>query len=110
MLSGPNRSVSLVPGAPPRCETPPMAPSPSTSTTVQPVGRSIRVWWPTLRPATVVRPARDGLDDAGGLCPAGAMAPRPKARAESAVAKARDMTCLLVDVLEGLRQPARHRG
>ena len=50
MLSGSSRSVSRVPGAPPRCETPPTAPSPSTRTTVQPVGRSVSVWWPTLMP------------------------------------------------------------
>src|SRR5262245_17545288 len=56
MLSGSSRSVSRVPGAPPRCETPPVAPSPSTMTTVQPVGRSARVKWPTLRPSTAVSP------------------------------------------------------
>ena len=40
MFAGSSRSVSRVPGAPPRCDTPPTAPSPSTSITVQPVGRS----------------------------------------------------------------------
>src|SRR4051794_33317303 len=61
MFSGLSRSVSRVPGAPPRCDTPPTA-SPSTRITVQPVGRSLSVWWPTLMPSTAVRPevARDG--------------------------------------------------
>ena len=45
-----------MPGAPPRCDTPPTAPSPSTRITVQPVGRSVSVWWPTLMPWTSVRP------------------------------------------------------
>ena len=53
MLSGLRRSVSRVPGAPPRCETPPTA-SPSTRITVQPVGRSVSVKWPTLMPGTAV--------------------------------------------------------
>ena len=43
MFDGSSRSVSRVPGAPPRCETPPAAPSPSTTITVQPVGRSVSV-------------------------------------------------------------------
>src|SRR3954452_1627627 len=34
---------------------PPTA-SPSTTTTVQPVGRSVSVWWPTLIPSTAVSP------------------------------------------------------
>ena len=34
--------------------TPPAAPSPSTRITVQPVGRSVSVWWPTLIPGTAV--------------------------------------------------------
>ena len=42
MLSGLSRSISRVPGAPPRCETPPTA-SPSTTMTVHPVGRSVSV-------------------------------------------------------------------
>ena len=43
MFDGSSRSVSRVPGAPPRCDTPPTAPSPSTRMTVQPVGRSVSV-------------------------------------------------------------------
>src|SRR5437899_2602563 len=54
MFNGCSRSVSRVPGAPPRCETPPVAPGPSTRITVHPVGRSASVWWPTLSPSTVV--------------------------------------------------------
>jgi hypothetical protein len=42
MLSGFSRSVSRVPGAPPRCDTPPTT-SPSARMTVQPVGRSVSV-------------------------------------------------------------------
>src|SRR5262249_48958583 len=55
MFSGLRRSVSRVPGAPPRWLTPPTA-SPSTRITVQPVGRSASVWWPTLMPSTAVSP------------------------------------------------------
>ena len=36
--------------------TPPTAPSPSTRITVQPVGRSASVKWPTLMPSTAVSP------------------------------------------------------
>src|SRR5215470_7218663 len=54
MLSGLSRSVSLVPGAPPRCETPPGTPSPSTRMTVQPVVPPGSVKLPTLIPSTAV--------------------------------------------------------
>ena len=40
--AGPGDPVHVVPGAPPRCDTAPTA-SPSTSTTVHPVGRSVSV-------------------------------------------------------------------
>ena len=50
MLSGLSRSVSRVPGAPPRCETPPGTPSPSTRMTVQPVVPPGSVTLPTLMP------------------------------------------------------------
>ena len=52
MLSGLSRSVSRVPGAPPRCATPPAAPSPPTRITVQPVVPPASVWLPTLSPST----------------------------------------------------------
>ena len=51
-----SRSVSRVAGAAPRTSTPAVAP-PSINTTVQPVGRAVRVWWPTLMPGTAVRVA-----------------------------------------------------
>ena len=54
-LRGFSRSVSRVPGAEPRTSTPATAP-PSARTTVQPVGLDSSVCWPTLRPATAVRP------------------------------------------------------
>ena len=57
MFSDRSRSVSRVPGAPPRCDTPPTAPAPSTITTVQPVGRPGIVYCPTLMPGTAVIPA-----------------------------------------------------
>ena len=52
-FSGASSSVSRVPGAAPRTSTPATTPSPA-STTVQPVGRSVRVKCPTLRPETAV--------------------------------------------------------
>src|SRR4051812_14542297 len=117
MFRGPSRSVSLVPGAPPRCETPPTAPSPSTSTTVHPIGRSISVSWPTRRPVTVVRPACAALEDGGGFCaPISAVAASAMTGADSVVAKARGMAVLagwvpaLLDRLERPGQPTRHRG
>ena len=54
-FTGSSRSVSRVPGAEPRTSTPATAPSPSHSTTVQPVAASRSVQWPTARPATSVR-------------------------------------------------------
>src|SRR5690242_4642101 len=56
MFSGLSRSVSAVPGAAPRWDTPPGTPSPSTRITVQPVGRPVIVCEPTLMPCTSVRP------------------------------------------------------
>ena len=50
LFSGDSRSVSRVPGAPPRTSTPATAPAPH-STTLQPVGRRGSVKWPTVRPA-----------------------------------------------------------
>ena len=52
-FSGASSSVSRVPGAAPRTSTPATTPSPA-STTVQPVGRSVSVKCPTLRPETAV--------------------------------------------------------
>src|SRR3954462_14821855 len=60
MFSGLSRSVSRVPGAPPRWETPPGTPSPSTRTTVQPVVPPGSVKLPTLRPSTAVNVAFSG--------------------------------------------------
>ena len=54
MFIGASKSVSRVPGAP-RTSTPPTAPL-STSTTVQPVGRSESVKCPTLMPGIAVSP------------------------------------------------------
>src|SRR3954471_4835700 len=54
-LTGLRRSVSRVPGAPPRTSTLATAPA-SVRMTVHPVGRSVSVWWPTLIPETAVRP------------------------------------------------------
>src|SRR6185503_10089443 len=53
-FTGLRRSVSRVPGAPPRTSTLATAPA-SVRITVQPVGRSVRVKWPTLMPGTAVR-------------------------------------------------------
>src|SRR5262245_50376592 len=60
-LTGSSKSVSRVAGAAPRCDTPPTA-SPSTTTTVQPVGLSVRVKCPTLMPDTAVSVRFDVLD------------------------------------------------
>ena len=56
MFIGSSKSVSRVPGAAPRTSTPPTAPL-STSTTVQPVGRSESVKCPTLMPGIAVSPS-----------------------------------------------------
>ena len=53
VASGCSRSVSRVPGAAPRTSTPATAPC-GHSSTVQPVGRRVSVWWPTDRPAMSV--------------------------------------------------------
>ena len=54
---GRSRSVSRVPGAPPRTSQPPTAPD-SQRTTVQPVAESTSVWCPTRMPSTsVMEPA-----------------------------------------------------
>ena len=52
-FSGASSSVSRVPGAAPRTSTPATMPSPAR-TTVHPVGRSLSVTCPTLRPETAV--------------------------------------------------------
>ena len=66
-FSGESNSVSRVPGAAPRTSTPATAPS-EVSTTVQPVGRRVSVWWPTRRPRTSVRlSSRVGIALTGGL-------------------------------------------
>src|SRR5688500_20332641 len=53
---GSSRSVSRVPGPPPRTSTPPTAPSGGARTTVVPVSQpsSTRSVWPTRIPATSV--------------------------------------------------------
>src|SRR4029079_13974843 len=73
-LRGSSRSVSRVPGAPPRTSTPATAPPSGARTTVVPVSQpgSVRVACPTLIPPTSVRefvgPGRTsvaaGVDDA----------------------------------------------
>jgi hypothetical protein len=55
MFSGLSRSVSRVPGEPPRCVMPPATPCPLLSparTTVVPVWLAVK--WPTLMPGTSV--------------------------------------------------------
>ena len=61
-FTGFRRSVSADAGAAPRTSTPAVAP-PSTRIAVQPVGRSVRVKWPTLTPGTAV-----SVKFAGGVC------------------------------------------
>src|SRR4051812_35643604 len=56
LFEGSSSSMSRVPGAPPRTSTPATTPAAPVRMTVQPVGRSVSVWWPTVRPATAVRP------------------------------------------------------
>src|SRR6185295_13749769 len=63
-FTGLRRSVSRVPGAPPRTSTLATAPA-SVRITVQPVGRSVRVKWPTLTPGTAVRVAFGKTDGDG---------------------------------------------
>ena len=53
IFDGLSRSVSRVAGAAPRTSTLAVAPD-SISTTVQPVGRSVSVKWPTLMPGIAV--------------------------------------------------------
>ena len=66
-LAGWSKSVSRVPGAAPRTSTPPTAPA-SASTTLQPVGRSCSVWWPTAMPRTsLMAPGCKELTLAGGI-------------------------------------------
>src|SRR6266545_94897 len=77
-LTGLSRSVSRVPGAPPRTSTLATAPV-SVRITVHPVGRSVRVKWPTLIPGTAVRPLSrlaetDGDGDGDGGSAAAARA------------------------------------
>ncbi len=60
--SGRSKSVSTVPGAPPRTSTAATAAG-SARITVQPVGRSARVKCPTLMPGTLVMP-----DGGAGRC------------------------------------------
>ena len=80
VLTGSRRSVSRVPGAPPRTSTPQTAPA-SASTTVQPVGRRESVKWPTRSPATSVRPpATRGRAFGGEPC----SSPTPRARPRTA--------------------------
>src|SRR5262245_33850124 len=119
MFSEDKRSVSRVPGAPPRCDTPPTAPVPSTSTTVQPVGRSASVKDPTLMPATAVMPLE--FDGAGAAAPGPAArpwasnstsvpSPRANAALRAAVHWRWGIMPLLFDSRERLRQPAGHDG
>jgi hypothetical protein len=44
LFEGSSSSMSRVPGAPPRTSTPATMPSAPVRITVQPVGRSVRVW------------------------------------------------------------------
>ena len=53
LFTGFSRSVSRVPGAPPRTSTPPVVPS-LKRIAVHPVGRSLSVTLPTLTPSTAV--------------------------------------------------------
>ena len=88
MLTGSSRFVSRVPGAPPRCDTPPGAPAPSTRITVQPVGRSVSVKCPTLIPSTSVSPfvaTGAGAATGAGVCRA-AMPPAAAATRHPSVA------------------------
>ena len=58
-VPGRRRSVSRVPGAPPRTSTPPTAPF-SQRTTVQPVAARRSVQCPTRMPGTSVMASRSG--------------------------------------------------
>src|SRR3990170_5025126 len=64
-VPGRSRSVSRVPGAPPRTSTPPTAPS-SQRTTVQPGAARRFLQWPTLMPGTSVMASRRLATGFGG--------------------------------------------
>src|SRR5476649_94068 len=70
MSTGLSRSVSRVAGALPRTSTPAVAPA-SVRITVQPVGRSVSVKWPTLMPGTAVSVAFAAPADCAASCVAG---------------------------------------
>src|SRR6185369_15645542 len=76
ILTGLSRSVSRVAGAAPRTSTPAVAPD-SIRTTVQPVGRSVSVWCPTLMPGTAVSVAFAGVCAIAGLKPCATFIGKP---------------------------------
>ena len=80
--------MSRVPGAPPRTSTPATTPSAPVRITVQPVGRSVSVWWPTVRPATAVSPLAAAPPPGGSIAATRAPASAIAEAAPSATAGA----------------------